>query len=82
MEGIESTRDSGPPLSDPYAQTDKTALPASLMEGITALDESELLRKEMGEPFVNYYLMLKRHEIHRFLSTVTDWEHKEYFERY
>jgi glutamine synthetase len=82
MEGIESKRDPGPPLSDPYAQTDKTALPASLMEGITALDESELLRKEMGEPFVNYYLMLKRHEIHRFLSTVTDWEHKEYFERY
>jgi glutamine synthetase len=82
MEGIERKRDPGPPLSNPYDQTDKTALPASLMEGITALDESELLRKEMGEPFVNYYLMLKRHEIHRFLSSVTDWEHKEYFERY
>lgn len=82
MEGVESKRDPGPPLDDPYAQTDKTPLPASLMEAITALDESQLLRNTIGDTFVNYYLMLKRHEIHRFLSTVTDWEHKEYFERY
>jgi len=82
MEGIESKRNPGPPLNDPYTQTDKTAMPASLMEAVTALDVSKLLRKEMGDTFVNYFLTLKRHEIHRFLSTVTDWEHKEYFERY
>lgn len=82
MEGIERKRNPGPPLNDPYTQTDKTAMPASLMEAVTALDESKMLRQEMGDTFINYYLMLKRHEIHRFLSTVTDWEHKEYFERY
>ncbi|HIG78936.1 MAG TPA: glutamine synthetase [Cycloclasticus sp.] len=82
MDGIETKKDPGPPLNDPYAQTDKTPLPASLMEAVTALDESELLRKVIGNTFVDYYLMLKRHEIHRFLSTVTDWEHREYFERY
>ncbi len=82
LDGIENKRDPGPPLNDPYAQTDKTPLPASLMEAITALDQSELLKSKVGETFVNYYLGLKRHEIHRFFSTVTDWEHKEYFERF
>ncbi|HIF17631.1 MAG TPA: glutamine synthetase [Cycloclasticus sp.] len=82
MDGINKKRDPGPPLNDPYAQTDKTPLPASLMEAITALDESKLLRDAIGDTYIGYYLSLKRHEIHRFLSTVTDWEHKEYFERF
>tara|TARA_R110002096_G_scaffold92144_7_gene208340 strand:+ start:9086 stop:10564 length:1479 start_codon:yes stop_codon:yes gene_type:complete len=82
LDGIENARDPGPPLNDPYTQTDKTPLPASLMEAITALEESDLLKNKIGETFINYYIGLKRHEIHRFLSTVTDWEHKEYFERF
>ena len=82
IDGMDAKQDPGPPLSDPYAQTDKTPLPSSLMEAVTALDESKLLRKAIGNTFVDYFLTLKRHEIHRFLSTVTDWEHREYFERF
>ncbi len=82
LDGLKLKLDPGPPVSDPYSQVDKPALPRSLMESITALQESKLFRNAFGEAFVKYYLGLKQHEIHRFLSTVTEWEHQEYFERY
>lgn len=82
LEGLKTRHDPGPPVSDPYSQVDKPAMPRSLMEAIAALQESELFAESFGETFVKYYLNLKQQEIHRFLSTVTDWEHQEYFERY
>lgn len=82
LDGITAKRDPGPPLSDPYTQTEHPALPNSLMEAITALAQSELFHEAFGESFVRYYLGLKQQEIHRFLSTVTDWEQREYFERF
>jgi glutamine synthetase len=57
-------------------------LPSSLMDAIDALDGSQLFRAEFGEAFVSHYVGMKRHEIGRFLSHVTDWEHREYFEAY
>ena len=82
LDGLKSKCDPGPPLGDPYSQIEKPALPSSLMESISALEQSKLFQNAFGDTFINYYLGLKRHEIHRFLSTVTDWEHREYFERY
>ena len=82
LDGIANKRDPGPPLSDPYAQTDQPALPRSLMEAVVALSGSEVMRKAFGNTFIDYYLTAKQQEIHRFLSTVTEWEHREYFERY
>jgi glutamine synthetase len=29
---------------------------------------------------VDYYLVIKRAEVARFNATVTDWEHREYFD--
>lgn len=81
-DGIANKRDPGPPLSDPYAQVDQPPLPRSLMESVVALSESELMRASFGNTFIDYYLAGKQEEIHRFLATVTDWEHREYFERY
>jgi glutamine synthetase len=52
------------------------------MEAVVALSESQVMRKTFGDTFVDYYLKAKQQEIHRFLSTVTDWEHREYFERF
>ena len=80
LDGLKMEHDPGPPVSDPYSQVEKPPMPRSLMEAIAALGESKLFRDAFGETFVNYYLGLKQHEIHRFLSTVTDWEHQEYFE--
>lgn len=81
LDGIGRRTDPGEPRSDPYAQVDMPALPTSLMEAVDALDRSALFRKTFGG-FVDYYLALKRSEIHRFLSHVTDWEQREYFEAF
>ena len=34
----------------------------------------------MGAQFIDYLIGIKEAEIARFLSEVTDWEHREYFE--
>jgi glutamine synthetase len=82
LDGIDTQEDPGDPLADPYAQLHKPLLPGSLMESVDALAESALFRARLGDEFVNHYIAMKRHEIGRFLSTVTDWEHREYFEAF
>ncbi|MGI9412184.1 MAG: glutamine synthetase, partial [Hyphomicrobiales bacterium] len=79
LDGIDLKRDPGPPSDTPY-DTDAEALPSSLMDAAEALDKSALFRTAFGDTFIDYLLAIKRHEIRRFLSEVTDWEHREYFE--
>ncbi len=43
---------------------------------------NELYARELGKPFVDYMLKIKDAEIARFMSEVTDWEHREYFEMF
>ena len=52
------------------------------MEALDALRTSELYAYELGKPFVEYMLKIKGAEVARFLSEVTDWEHREYFEMF
>ena len=49
------------------------------MEAVAALRDSGLFRETMGDRFIDYVVTIKQAEIARFLSTVTDWEHREYF---
>jgi glutamine synthetase len=55
-------------------------LPQSLMEAVEAFEKDNLYRDVLSDGFVQYILTLKKHEIKRFLSEVTDWEQREYFE--
>ena len=65
----------------PYeAQAEK--LPVSLMEALDAFRTNELYADKLGKPFVEYLLKIKDAEVARFLSEVTDWEHREYFEMF
>ena len=82
MDGIEKRIDPGEPSTDPYGEPNREPLPRSLMDAVAALRKSELFRSKMGNDFVNYILKLKQFEIDRFLSYVTDWEHREYFETF
>jgi glutamine synthetase len=83
LDGMANAIDPGGPLNDdPYGQAGMELLPASLMESIDALDKSAMFRAALGDDFVNHFLAMKRHEIGRFLSHVTDWEHREYFEAF
>lgn len=82
LDGLARGLDPGEPRTDPYAQTDKPLLPMSLMEALAAVDGSSLFRRRFGDLFVDYLLKVKRAEVSRFLSHVTDWEHREYFEAF
>jgi glutamine synthetase len=68
-----------PTTGDPYV-AEKPPLPRNLYEAIAALDESTLFRGVLGDGFVDYITRLKRFEMDRYMSTVTDWEHREYFD--
>jgi glutamine synthetase len=70
-----------PPLveADPYS-ADAPALPASLWEAVDSLDKDAFFRETFGDSFVDFIVGAKRNEISRFLSEVTDWEMREYFE--
>ena len=82
MDGVEKRLDPGEPTSDPYADADRAVLPRSLMDAVSALKSSALYRQKMGNDFIDYLVAVKEFEISRFLSYVTDWEHREYFEMY
>ena len=83
LDGIRNGTDPGEPVrDDPYRQTDRPAMPRSLMEAVEALDGSAVLRAGFGDRFVDHFLLIKRAEIGRFLAHVTDWEHREYFEMF
>jgi glutamine synthetase len=82
LDGIANQIDPGSPLPDPYAQTQRPPLPSSLNEAVDALSASTMFREALGNEFIDHYVSVRRHEIGRFQSYVTDWEHREYFETF
>ena len=78
LDGVETEADPGPSADAPY-EADAPRLPRSLMDAIAALRDDVRLRAGFGAAFVDYFVHLKEAEITRFLSEVTDWEHREYF---
>lgn len=56
-------------------------MPKSLRDAVAAL-KGDPFRDKLGTEFVDYYTHIKNAEIDRFLSEVTDWEHREYFEMF
>ena len=63
------------------------ALGATLGEAVDALDQDRFFRQALGPEIVDYLLMLKRFEYHRYQTEstpdpieVTQWEQDEYFD--
>ncbi len=79
LDGIDNQRDPGPVTHAPYDE-EAAMLPTNLLDAVDALDSSQVFRQRFGDKFVNYLVHIKRAEIARFLSEVTDWEHREYFD--
>ncbi len=80
LDGIEGQKTPPPPAeADPYA-AEATMLPTQLWEALDALADDSFFRGAFGDVFIDYVLMMKRSEVGRFLSEVTDWEQREYFE--
>ena len=69
-----------PPATDTPYEANSPLLPASLIESVAALKRSDFFRKALGDLVIDWFVTIKEAEISRFLSEVTDWEHREYFE--
>lgn len=80
-DGIARRLDPGPPADEAY-HADVPLIPATLEQALGHFENSALMRRELGDPFVNYLCTVKRKEISRFNAAVTDWEQREYFEVY
>lgn len=77
--GINQQLEPGLSADEPY-QSSAPALPKSLPEAISALDQSALLRTAFGDTFVDYYCFIKEAEHDRFQQEVTTWEEREYLD--
>jgi glutamine synthetase len=78
LDGIDKGLDPGLPTLRPYTD-DAERLPASLMEALAALRADPVFARALGAEFVEYLITLKESEVERFLTSVTDWEQREYF---
>ena len=66
----------GPGENDPYA----TKLPGSLEAALAGLEADPAMAALLGADFVKLFTTVKRFELARFRSHVTDWERNEYLE--
>lgn len=78
LDGIKRKLELPPSADTPY-ETEAAALPKSLIEALDELKQSTFFREQLGDRFIDYLVTIKQAEIDRFLSTVTDWEQREYF---
>ena len=79
LDGLENGLIPPPPLADPYDDEGAERLPVSLLAAIERFEASEMYRAALGDAFVPYLARLKRAEWDRYLMTVSEWEHAEYF---
>ena len=78
LDGVERGLQAPLPVETPY-DADVRRLPTNLGDAIRAFLESEFMRRVLGNDFVDYYAHIKQAEWDRYLSTVSEWEHREYF---
>jgi len=78
MAGIDGEVDPGPPTEDPYF-ADTRLLPTSLMAALEELRGDEVFAAAFGREVVDWILTLKSSEVERYLTDVSQWEQREYF---
>jgi glutamine synthetase type III len=80
LEGIAKGIDPGAPLNiDMYAEGHKAPkdvkkLPLNLLDALRLTDKSELLRRELGDEFVDSYVKLKTKDWNEYSHQLTPWE--------
>ncbi len=79
LQGIEAALEPPPPVDAPYDAV-AAPLPGNLGAALDALDSGSMLRKAFGGEFIEYFTRVKRAEVRRYETTVTDWETKEYLD--
>jgi len=80
LDGVKTAEEPPDHTESPYAEAAGPLLPRNLGEAIEVFAASKFYRQVLGGDFVDYLVTLKRGEWDRFMSAVTDWEQREYFE--
>ncbi|MBW3593414.1 MAG: glutamine synthetase family protein [Actinobacteria bacterium] len=79
IDGLDRELDPGEAVSGvAYELEDRPLMPFSLGEALDALEGDEYFKRVLGEQFVHAFVAMKRSEVTRFQSAVTDWELNEY----
>nr|WP_246447950.1 glutamine synthetase family protein [Novosphingobium flavum] len=79
LAGIEAGLTPPEAVDSPYT-AEAPRLPGSLEAALGQLDASAVLRAGLGDGFTDHFLRIKRAEVARYNTAVTDWEHREYFD--
>jgi glutamine synthetase len=80
LDGIAKGADPGQPLNiDMYAEghkapKDTKKLPLNLLDALRLTEKSQLLRRELGDEFVDSYIKLKTREWNEYARHLSDWE--------
>jgi glutamine synthetase len=80
LDGIAKGTDPGAPLNiDMYAEGHKAPpgtrkLPLNLLDALRLTEKSALLRRDLGDEFVDSYVKLKTREWNDYMRYLTDWE--------
>ena len=78
LDGIERNLNAGGPVDIPY-DSDAPMLPNNLLEALDAFRNSAFYRSAISDDFVDYFAHIKQAEWDRYVGTVSEWEHREYF---
>lgn len=79
LAGLAAGLEPPPPADAPY-EVEAPLLPTTLGSAIDALTGGRILRAAFGAEFIEHYITIKRAEVRRYETAVTDWEMKEYFD--
>lgn len=75
MEGIHNK-------TAPYAEDEiRKQLPETLREAVSCMEEDGLMKKVLGEEFVQLYVKAKNAEWNEYMSKVSEWEVEQYLYR-
>jgi glutamate---methylamine ligase len=79
LDGIVQKSDPGPrrdnnSYTDPLPLDQVKALPENLLDALRCLKSNEVLKRSLGESFLNAYLKLKHQEWNQYSACVTNWE--------
>ncbi|MCV9387746.1 glutamine synthetase family protein [Reichenbachiella ulvae] len=65
---------------DAYSNGRLKSLPDNLHDANIAMKRSKLAKEILGEDFISHFAVTRDHEWNEYVSSVSDWELKRYFE--
>jgi len=82
LDGIEQEMELDPPFAgDAYAARELREIPRTLRDAMAAMENSEMLRKALGDDVLEHCLHTARWEQFEYDRRVTDWELRRGFEQ-